>query len=593
MPLKNLFRSLAAPPRRAARFLARHKVIPAGLQARLRRVYRAAADAAEARAERERAAGLSYTPTVSLLTFVETSNDAARLRESLASLRRQAYARWELCVAHAGGRAGRAAERAAASDARVKAVRVGEGKGGGAAALAAALGASAGEFVAVLGAGDALTPAALSEVARLLGEDRGADVVYTDEEAWPPGAPEPAPLLKPDWSPEYLLSRMYVGRLCVYRRAVVVEAGGFRPGFGGAREYDLALRVAGRTGRVRHLPRVLYRGRGASPGSGESGEVDEAALRALGDHVARLGLDAVCEPGAAAGLYRVRQRIQGEPLVSVVIPTAGYKRVVRGGELDLLANCVRSIVAQTDYANYEIVCVDNGDLRDETVEELERHGARVRRFTFEYEGPFNLAAKMNFGAAQAAGEQLLFLNDDVEVVSAGWMTALLEHSQRPEVGAVGAKLYFPDGSIQHAGVRLDEGCAPGHVYYCYPRESQRRAPDIDAVRNYSAVTGACMMTRAALFRDLGGFDLRFPINYNDVDYCLKARARGLRVVYTPYAELYHFESVSRAAEQTEGVKSEELDAFKEVWGATPEARDPFHNPLADAFCFAHAPGAGG
>jgi GT2 family glycosyltransferase len=497
-----------------------------------------------------------------------------------------------LCVAHAGGRAGRAAERAAASDARVRAVRVEEGKGA-AAALGAALGASEGEFVAVLAAGDALAPAALLEVALLLGEDRAADVVYTDEEVWPPGAPAPEPVLKPGWSPEYLLSRMYTGRLCVYRRAVVTGAGGFRPGFGGAREYDLALRVAERTGRVRHVPRVLYRGRGASGGAGAPGEADAAALRALGEHVARLGLDAACEPGASAGLYRVRHRVAGEPLVSVVIPTAGYKRAVRGEQLDLLANCVRSIVAQTDYANYEIVCVDNGDLRDETAAALEAHGGRVRRFTFEQEGPFNLAAKMNFGAAQAAGEHLLFLNDDVEVVSAGWMTALLEHSQRPGVGVVGAKLYFPDGSIQHAGVRLDEGCAPGHVYYCYPRESQRRAPDLDAVRNYSAVTGACMMTRAALFRDLGGFDLRFPINYNDVDYCLKALARGLRVVYTPYAELYHFESVSRAAEQTEGVKSEELEAFQKVWGATPEARDAFHNPLADAFSFAHAPGAGG
>jgi GT2 family glycosyltransferase len=277
-------------------------------------------------------------------------------------------------------------------------------------------------------------------------------------------------------------------------------------------------------------------------------------------------------------------------LVSIIIPTAGLNRLVRGEQVDLLANCVRSIVAMTERVRYEIIYVDNGDLREETKKLLDKWGqGRVRNVTFD--GPFNVAEKMNLGAAHAAGEHLLFLNDDIEVLSAEWLSAMLEFSQQKGVGAVGAKLYFPDGSIQHAGVRIYPGGVPGHLYYNYPEDQQEVIPDLNAIRNYSAVTGACMLTRREVFEEVGAFSPKFPINYNDVDYCLKVRARDYRIVYTPYAELFHFESVSRVAEKTHGAREEETKLFTDTWGHKMPG-DPYHNPLLDPLCFKYVPDEG-
>jgi GT2 family glycosyltransferase len=250
-------------------------------------------------------------------------------------------------------------------------------------------------------------------------------------------------------------------------------------------------------------------------------------------------------------------------------------RDVGGRSIDLLANCVRSIAERTDYPHFEIVYVDNGDLRADTREALASlRGLALRAVT--YTGPFNVADKMNLGARHAAGEHLLFLNDDVEVIGPGWMRAMLEYSQQPGVGAVGAKLYFPNDAVQHAGVIIPPVGSPAHVYHAFPPKRQAGIADLGVVRNYSAVTGACLMTRAEVFADLGGFDVGFPVNYNDVDYCLKVRERGLRVVFTPYAELYHFESLSRVGSADHGIRPEELARFAGRWGHVAK-RDPYHD----------------
>jgi GT2 family glycosyltransferase len=257
--------------------------------------------------------------------------------------------------------------------------------------------------------------------------------------------------------------------------------------------------------------------------------------------------------------------------VSIIIPTAGQIRDVATGKLDLLATCVESIIARTEYHNYEVLCVDNGDLSDATRQSLESlQDQRIKLLSFTR--PFNLADKMNFGAQHASGPHLLFLNDDTSVLSGEWLAAMLEFSQQDEIGAVGAKLYFPDNRVQHAGVIIPN-YTPFHVFYRHRGTSIGYFSNMVLTTNYSAVTGACMMTRAEVFNRAGGFNLVFPINYNDVDYCLKVRELGYRIVFTPFAGLCHFESLTRVG----GVRVEETARLKDVWGETIQC-DPYYNP---------------
>jgi GT2 family glycosyltransferase len=254
-----------------------------------------------------------------------------------------------------------------------------------------------------------------------------------------------------------------------------------------------------------------------------------------------------------------------------VIPSAGRIIPYERRSIDLLRNCVESIVRKSTWDNFEIIAVDNGDLRPGLPAFLDSLG--VRRVTYSAE-PFNLAQKMNLGAQHASGEHLVFLNDDVEVISPDWIEAMLEFSQQDGIGAVGAKLLFPSNRIQHAGVVLLNGL-PGHPYYNHPAEDAGYYRSVQVARNYLAVTGACMMTKTALFRSLEGFDEDFPLNYNDVDYCLRLHDRGERSVYTPHAELYHYESVSR--ENPRGVGDDEVVVFEEKWKSR-YFLDPYYNP---------------
>jgi glycosyltransferase involved in cell wall biosynthesis len=327
-----------------------------------------------------------------------------------------------------------------------------------------------------------------------------------------------------------------------------------------------------RSARIRHLPGVVYRRGPASAANPDALRADVA--RAVTEHLRRVGTEATYVEPTAGAPARVRYRVRGAPRVSIIIPTVGtVSREVGGRTIDLLANTVRSIAERTEYPHYQIVYVHDRPLRAETAAVLDATGVDLR--AIPYDRPFNWSDKMNVGAAAASGEHLLALNDDVEVIDGDWLSALLEFSQQAAVGAVGAKLLFPDGSIQHAGVVVDAG-TPRHPYHGLPRDRQVGVADLDAVRNYSAVTGACLMTRADVFREVGGFAPTFPVNYNDVDYCLKVRARGYRVVFTPHARLYHYESVSRAGAANSGVRPEEPARFAREW---PDVvvRDPYHD----------------
>jgi GT2 family glycosyltransferase len=293
-----------------------------------------------------------------------------------------------------------------------------------------------------------------------------------------------------------------------------------------------------------------------------------SGIRALEDRLSRTGRVGSVRGGAYPGCFDVRVQLPATPLVSIVIPTAGRERIVRGARPNLVSNCVRSLVAKTTYPNYEIIVVDNGDLKVEVRDALLSYGCRLVTFG---EAEFNISKKLNLGASIARGEYLLFLNDDIEVTNGDWINALLEQGSKSGVGVVGAKLLYEDGSIQHVGVAHHEGL-PDHVRKHYPRSDPGYMFSTVSVKNYVAVTGACMLTPARLFHQAGRFTEAFKVNYGDVDYCLKVRGLGYRTVYTPHAELYHFESASRVAE----VAEEEIALYLERWREITQ-RDPYYN----------------
>jgi GT2 family glycosyltransferase len=327
------------------------------------------------------------------------------------------------------------------------------------------------------------------------------------------------------------------------------------------------------------VPRVLYHWRKVAGSAAASTEAKpwglQAARRALVDHVSRLPLRATVEDQPGDGFWRVRYEIVGRPLVSVVIPTDGRVARTAAGARDLPLACIRSIVERTDYDRYEIVLVDNGTVSGE----LARYAAsqpRIRRVTYTSPGPFNFAHKLNFAARHATGEHLLLLNDDTEIISAEWMRAMLEYSQQAAIGAVGAALLFPDGRIQHVGVVIGIGGGACHVLSGHPGDSPGYYGSAWIIRNYSAVTGACCMTRREIFEALGGFDERFGTDFNDVDYCLRVREAGYRIVATPFARLYHFE-VATFGSREHVVNPDEVRLMSARWSHVI-AHDPYYNP---------------
>jgi O-antigen biosynthesis protein len=522
-------------------------------------------------------AALSFQPLISIITPV-FNTDARWLRACIESVRRQVYPNWELCLCDDASTAAGPAEvfKEYASDERVRVLRLEQNAGISAASNAAAA-AARGEYIALLDHDDELTPDALAEVVRSLNARRDAVVVYSDEDKLDLAGRRCDPAFKPDWSPELFLHRMYTCHLTVMRKDMFDLVGGFRRGYEGAQDYDLLLRVMERTDRIVHLPRILYHWRKlpestASAGSAKPWAMDAGRL-ALEDYVTRRGMAAEVLPGAGPGLFRLKRQIQGEPLVSIVIPTAGKLRRVRQTEVDLLAQAIASVAAKTTWPHYELVIVaDAAGVPPSTHQALA--GTRHRIVVHRAEGPFNFARKINEGVAAARGEHVLFFNDDLEVIDGEWMTAMLEYSQDQEIGAVGSKLLYPDGRLQHVGMILGVNGIAAHACHQHPGTTPGYMGNAIGPRNYSAVTAACLMTRRTVFDEAGGFDEAFPIDFNDVDFCLKVRKAGYRIVWTPYARLIHHESASF------GPRAQDPAGIQEMrirWGAVIDA-DPYYNP---------------
>ncbi|MEA3186685.1 MAG: hypothetical protein QOD99_515 [Chthoniobacter sp.] len=517
-------------------------------------------------AMRREAAQWNAPPLVSIVTPV-FNTPLSVLDEAVQSVRAQVYANWELILADDCSPDARIApelERMAASDSRIKVSRLPQ-NAGIAAASNAALALARGEFVGLLDHDDWIEPHTLFEIVKELRAAPEADLVYTDEDKVDEAGYFLKPFFKPDWSPDALLSHNYILHFTVIRRTLLETLGGFREGFDGAQDYDLFLRATERARQILHVPKILYHWRISSGSTAANAqqkpEMIDNGERVLADALARRGIKGRIERGTGAR-YRVRREIAEPKEIAIIIPTKD--------RVELLARCVESIRSRTDYPNYKIVIVDNDSEQVDTRRFFKSQPATVLRFS----GPFNFSALNNFAVRQTTEPWILFLNNDTEVINGDWLTSMAEHIQRPEVGAVGAKLLYPDDTVQHAGVVLSETVAATHAYQHAPAKVFDNGGHLQLTRNYSAITAACMLTRRDVFEQVGGFDEKgLAVAYNDVDYCLRLQQAGYAVVYTPFAQLYHYESASRGQGRSNPAEAKLL---RERWPAVL-AHDPFYN----------------
>jgi GT2 family glycosyltransferase len=511
----------------------------------------------------EAIAGFSYTPKISIVTPVYNT-PLDHLDLAIRSVQAQHYKNWEVCIcddASPNAEVRARLESWEKQDPRIKVAYLAKNEGiSGASNRALEL--ASGEFVGLLDHDDELTADALFEVVKLLQERPDADMIYSDEDKLDPTGRRVSPNFKPDWSPEHMLSVMYIGHFGVYRRRLLEEIGGFRVGIEGSQDYDLVLRLSERTDRICHIPKILYHWRMAPSSAATSGTAKpyayEAAKKALTEHLNRGQISGEIVHGEWRGHYRVRFDLEGSDRVSIVIPNFDGMGALRA--------CLTAIEEKTSYRNYEVIVVDDGGMDAKLRKWLESQGYRI----ILADESASLSRRINLGTAQAHSPYLLLLAGETEVISADWITSMLGFCKQEKIGAVGAKLFQRSGKIQHIGVVLGLKGVIG-----YPLQGYRARPlgypdPSQFVRNCSAVSGACMMVRKEMFEKLGGFDERVPNTYNDIDFCLRVREAGFRIVWTPEAELY-YDAAGNSVDDTE------IKYFEERWAQVLKS-DPYYNP---------------
>ena len=525
----------------------------------------------------------NYRPKISIVTPV-WNIDETWLRLAIESVSNQVYDNWELCIADGGStkqHVKRVLKEYAKKDKRIKVKFLLENKG-----IAGnsneALSLATGEFVTFLDHDDELAPVALYEIVNLLNDKPELDFIYSDEDKITTKGIRKDPFFKPNWSPDMFLSHNYLCHLSLIRKDLVDIVGGFREGYDGSQDYDLFLRVTELIDekRIAHIPTILYHWRLVLGSAAELVSAKPYALvaakKALDDALARRGIEGEVSDGLFTSSYRVRYKIIGSPKVSIIIPTKD--------EVDTLKTCIESIIEKTDYKNYEIVIVDNQSKEEETFTYYDKIKNNREIKILEYNKPFNFSAINNYAASEVDAEYILFLNNDTEVISNEWLKAMLEHAQRKEVGAVGAKLLYHNNTIQHAGIIIGIIGKPpvgGHSHRHFNKSSPGYFGRIQHVQNLSAVTAACIMLRREVFEDVGGFDENLTVAFNDVDFCLKIREKDYLIVYTPYAELYHYESLSRGYEDTAEKQArflKEVEYVRAKWMHVIDKCDPYYNP---------------
>lgn len=501
------------------------------------------------------------------------------LEQMIDSVRSQTYPHWELCIANASPEDREMAavlERYMKLDSRIRLKNLDENLGI-AENTNEAFSMASGEFVGLLDHDDLLAPQALYRMAEAFNKNNAYDVFYTDEDKVTTDLSEHfQPHFKPDFNLDLLRSNNYITHFFVVRTVLVKKVGGFRREYDGAQDYDFIFRCVEQAKEICHIPEVLYHWRThkASTADNPASKMYafDAGKRAIEGNLARNGVKGVVSHTKDLGFYQVEYPVKGNPLISILIPNKDQK--------DSLKKCLDSVFKKSTYTNYEIIIIENNSVEDETFayyKELEKK-SNVKIVTWK--GQFNYSAINNFGEKEAKGDYLLFLNNDVEVINPHWMEEMLGNCQRKEVGIVGAKLYYPDDTIQHAGTIIGIGGIAGHAFLNMPRSRTGYLHKASIQMDLSAVTAACMMMKKEVFDTLGGFEEKLTVAFNDVDLCLRTVQAGYLVVYNPRVELYHYESKSRGSEDSEEKVRRfqgEIEFMRTRWISILKNGDPNYN----------------
>ncbi len=537
-------------------------------------------------AERKKEETTVFPKDVTFSILVPLYNTPERfLREMIESVMTQTYGKWELCLADGSDDAhafvGRICQEYRQKDSRIKYQKLAKNEGISGNTNECYKMAT-GNYIALFDHDDLLHPCVLFAYMQAICE-KDADYIYCDEATFKGNSINHMITMhfKPDYAPDNLLANNYICHFSVFSRELLESGELFRSQFDGSQDHDMILRLTAKAKHIVHVPRILYywrshKGSVASSIDAKTYAID-AAKGAVADHLTKLGYRnfEIESTRAFATIFRIKYELTSHPLVSIIIPNKDH--------VDDLSRCVESIINLSTYDNYEIVIVENNSETAEIrtyYEEISRH-PRVQ--VVEYKGDFNYSKINNFGVQYAKGEYLLLLNNDTEVITPDWMEELLMYAMRKDVGVVGAKLYYPDKTIQHAGIVIGLGAhrTAGHTHYRIPEANVGYMGRLCYAQDVTAVTGACMMVSKALYEELGGLDESFTVALNDVDFCLRVREKGLLNIFTPFAELYHYESKSRGSDKKDDRArryQQESDRFRVKWADALAKGDPYYNP---------------
>ena len=551
-------------------------------KARKEKLHREAGRITPEETKRQRETGFNRKIRFSILVPLYNTPEQY-LTEMIDSVLNQTYTGWELCLAdgsdmdHAYVR--EICEKYMRQDSRILYRKL-EKNGGISENTNESIRMATGDYLGLFDHDDLLHPYVLFEYMKAICSD-GADFIYSDECTFT-RTPSDAFWMhfKPDYAPDTLRTNNYICHFTVFSRELLEKAGGgFRKEFDGSQDYDLILRLTEQAKHIVHIPQILYYWRSHEQSTAMNVSAKpytiEAGKEAISAHLNRLGLKGIVSEAVMQSTYKVQYEISGNPLVSILIPNMDH--------VDDLKRCLDSIREKSSWKNWEIIVIENNSQEKATFDyydEIQKDG-RIRVTEWKDGRAFNFSAINNYGAQFTKGEYLLLLNNDVEVISPDWIEQMLMFVQREDVGAAGAMLYYPDNTVQHAGVILGIAGVAEHAHKGFKRGEYGYAGRLTLAQDLSAVTAACMMISRKVWNEAGGMDERFAVSYNDLDLCMRIRKAGHLIVWTPYAELYHYESRSRGTENTPEKKKrakDEIDRFMERWGKEIEAGDPYYNP---------------
>lgn len=502
------------------------------------------------------------------------------LKEMIESVQAQTYSNWELCLADGSDAAHPQVERIVMQfqqrDNRIKYRKL-EKNFGISGNTNACIEMATGDYIALFDHDDLLHPSVLYENMKAICE-QGADFIYTDELTFQ-GTTKNITVahFKPDFAIDNLRANNYICHFTVFQKSLLDKTGLFRSECDGSQDFDMVLRLTEQAQKIVHIPKPLYfwRSHAQSVASsvGAKPYVIQAAKKAIGDHLDRMGLKGEVLDSVVPSMYRLKYEINGRPLVSILIPNKDHVSDLR--------KCIVSIQEKSSYPNYEIIVIENNSVEEKTFQYYQILERKPNIRVVQWNGKFNYSAINNFGYTFAKGDYILLLNNDTEVISSDWIQEMLMYAQRSDVGAVGAKLYYPDGTIQHGGVVLGVGGVAAHLHCNRPKEDVGYMGRLIYAQDLTAVTAACMMIPRKVWEQTKGLDESFEVAFNDVDFCMRIRQLGYLIVFTPFAELYHYESKSRKADDTPEKRARfvgEVERFQARWAKELEAGDPYYNP---------------